>query len=170
MELEWEEDPDAEGEQRRVLVGLGFSGNVLTVTYTWGATGRESFRRARPPAGNVASTRKGKDMRDEYDFSQGRRGAVAPEAGQKTRITAFIDNDVLKALKERAQAASEASGAKVGYQTVLNSTLREALGLDPQTTAEWGAEAVSGRPERSLDRTSEERLRQIIREELERNP
>lgn len=29
------EDPDAEGEQRHVLVGLGFHGNVLPVTYTW---------------------------------------------------------------------------------------------------------------------------------------
>lgn len=108
-------------------------------------------------------------MRDEYDFSEGRRGAVAPEAGQKTRITAFIDNDVLKALKERAEAASRASGAKVGYQTVLNRTLREALGIDPRTAAGQGAETVYGRPDRGSDQPSEERLRQIIREELERD-
>ena len=34
-------------------------------------------------------------MKDEYDFSQGKRGAVEPVSPGKTRITIRIDDDVL---------------------------------------------------------------------------
>jgi uncharacterized protein (DUF4415 family) len=57
-------------------------------------------------------------MKEEYDFRQGKRGAVIPQPG-KTRITIYIDNDVLDAFRRRA----ENSGT--GYQTMMNQALRE---------------------------------------------
>lgn len=60
-------------------------------------------------------------MRDEYDFSKGKRGAVLPRCG-KTRITIMIDDDVLEAFKGRA--TTEGSG----YQTLINAALRKAIG------------------------------------------
>jgi uncharacterized protein (DUF4415 family) len=62
-------------------------------------------------------------MKDSYDFTQARRGAVAPTSG-KTRITLFLDDDVLAAFRERA------AGAGKGYQTLINEALRAALAPD----------------------------------------
>lgn len=59
-------------------------------------------------------------MKDEYDFSNARRGAVAPAKG-KTRITIMLDDAVIEA----ARALAEHEG--YGYQTVINNTLRRAL-------------------------------------------
>ncbi|MBK5530519.1 BrnA antitoxin family protein [Pseudomonas sp. NPDC087598] len=59
-------------------------------------------------------------MKDEYDFSQGKRGAVASNKG-KTRITIMLDDAVIEAA--RTQAENEG----FGYQTVINNTLRHAL-------------------------------------------
>lgn len=59
-------------------------------------------------------------MRDEYDFSNGKCGAVLPRSG-KTRITIMIDDDVLEAFKARATAEG------CGYQTLINTTLRQAI-------------------------------------------
>jgi len=59
-------------------------------------------------------------MKDEYDFKQGKRGAVLPQHG-KTRITIYIDDEVLEAFRQRA----EQHGA--GYQTMMNQALREYL-------------------------------------------
>ena len=70
-------------------------------------------------------------MRKEYDFSRGKRGPVVPQPG-KTRITIYIDDDVLEEFRERADSAGR------GYQTIINEALREYLGksrqpLDAQT-------------------------------------
>lgn len=62
-------------------------------------------------------------MRKEYDFSQGKRGSALPAKG-KTRITIMLDDDVIAAFRERAEAQG------VGYQTAINATLRAALGKD----------------------------------------
>lgn len=59
-------------------------------------------------------------MQDEYDFSAGKRGAVASNKG-KTRITIMLDDAVIEA----ARTAAENEG--LGYQTVINNTLRHAL-------------------------------------------
>jgi len=79
-------------------------------------------------------------MRDEYDFSQGQRGAVVQSPG-KTRITIFLDDDVIEAFRAQAEAEGK------GYQTLINAALRSAIQPDkaPVTV---------------------EVLRQIIREEL----
>ncbi len=81
-------------------------------------------------------------MKAEYDFSEGRRGAVVPQAG-KTRITIYIDNDILEAFREQAEAAGS------GYQTMMNQALRDYL--DKVTSP--------------LDEST---LRRVLREELDR--
>ena len=57
-------------------------------------------------------------MRDDYDFSQGRRGAVVPHEG-KTRITIWIDTEVLDWFRTHAEQEGR------GYQTALNAALRQ---------------------------------------------
>lgn len=52
-----------------------------------------------------------------YDFSKGRRGSVMPQRG-KTRITIWIDNDVLRWFREMAEHQGK------GYQTTLNDALK----------------------------------------------
>lgn len=85
-------------------------------------------------------------MRDEYDFSDAKRAKDVPhlaklqkEGANKTRITMMLDNDVLSAFREQA------SKKGLGYQTLINQTLKEALVHRPLD------EAV---------------LREVIREEL----
>lgn len=58
-------------------------------------------------------------MRDEYDFSKGRRGKVAKEV--KTIKTFRLDPDVLLWLEEEG----EKNG--MGYQTFLNWFLRKSM-------------------------------------------
>ncbi len=79
-------------------------------------------------------------MRNEYDFSKGKRGAIVASPG-KTRITIMLDDDVIELFRQKAEAAGS------GYQTEINRVLREYL-------------ASGGKPI-TLDA-----LRQVIREEL----
>ena len=87
------------------------------------------------------------DMRAEYDFRKGKRGAVIPQLVNlqaenmkgKVRITTYLDSDVLEKLKARGESESK------GYQTVLNELLRKQF--EPQ-------------------KPIEEVLRQVIREEM----
>ena len=78
-------------------------------------------------------------MKEEYDFSKGKRGAVIPNNG-KTRITMWLDDDVLEEFRDK----SDQQG--IGYQTLINQSLRIFL--------------ETGKP---LD---EGTLRRIIREEM----
>jgi uncharacterized protein (DUF4415 family) len=80
-------------------------------------------------------------MRNEYDFSKGKRGAVITSPG-KTRITMMLDDDIIEHFRARA----EASGS--GYQTEINRVLREYLANNGQLL--------------TLDA-----LRKVIREELD---
>ena len=59
-------------------------------------------------------------MKEAYDFSSGQRGAVVDSRG-KTRITIFLDDEVLEAFRERAAQSGK------GYQTLINETLRASL-------------------------------------------
>ncbi len=81
-------------------------------------------------------------MKKEYNFKNAKRGQVLPTKG-KTRITMYIDTDILNDFRKRADDAG------YGYQTMINSALREYL-------------SRSGKP---LD---EKVIRQVIREELDR--
>lgn len=79
-------------------------------------------------------------MKREYDFSKGKRGPVIRQPG-KTRITIYLDNHVLEAFRERADAAGR------GYQTMINEALQQYLG-------------------RSSERVDADTIRRIVREEL----
>jgi hypothetical protein len=81
-------------------------------------------------------------MKREYDFSGGKRGAVVPQTG-KTRITIYIDDDVLEVFRDRADASGR------GYQTMINDALR----------------AYLGKASLPID---EDILRRLIREELKK--
>ncbi|NOR05582.1 MAG: CopG family transcriptional regulator [Deltaproteobacteria bacterium] len=79
-------------------------------------------------------------MKKEYDFTKAKRGAVIPQKG-KTRITIFLDNDVLEEFRSHAETAGH------GYQTMINNALREYLNM-------------------SREPLTESTLRRIIQEEL----
>ncbi|MCL4262570.1 MAG: BrnA antitoxin family protein [Anaerolineae bacterium] len=59
-------------------------------------------------------------MEDEYDFSNGKRGAIFSSKG-KTRITIYLDDTVLEEFRSRAEVAG------TGYQTLINEAFREYL-------------------------------------------
>jgi uncharacterized protein (DUF4415 family) len=79
-------------------------------------------------------------MKTEYDFGQAKRGAVIPQTG-KTRITIYIDDDVLETFRERSDSAGK------GYQTMMNEALRQYL-------------------EKVQQPLDEDTLRRVIQEEL----
>ena len=81
-------------------------------------------------------------MKKEYDFSKGKRGVVVSQKG-KTRITIFLDNEVIEEFRKRADAAG------CGYQTMINEALRRYLDKTEQPVTEAA-------------------LRQVIREEIKR--
>ena len=56
-------------------------------------------------------------MRNQYDFSKGKSGAVIPATG-KTLITIYLDDDILDSFRQQAEARG------VGYQTLINEVLR----------------------------------------------
>ncbi len=78
----------------------------------------------------------------EYDFDQAKQGAVVKSPPGKTRITIRIDTDLLNWFRHRVH---EAGGGN--YQTLINDALREYI--------------------RCQDGILEERLRKVIREELQ---
>jgi len=57
------------------------------------------------------------EMKDEYDFSQGIRGRFYKPHKKSTTIR--LDDDIILYFKKMA------GEKKVGYQTLLNSALRE---------------------------------------------
>ena len=84
-------------------------------------------------------------MKSEYDFSKGKRGRIRKEPPLepgKMKITIRLDEDII----DRFAAMADRAGGSVGYQTLINSALREYLdGYAPKF---------------------EDALRRIIREEL----
>jgi len=80
-------------------------------------------------------------MRQEYDFSNGKRGAIISSPG-KTRITMYLDNEILDRFREQAEAAG------IGYQTLINQVLKEHIQFDSEVSLTEGD------------------LRRIFREEL----
>jgi uncharacterized protein (DUF4415 family) len=63
------------------------------------------------------------EMLQEYDFSKGKRGPVIPNKG-KTRITIFIDSDILGWFRDEAEREGR------GYQTAINQALRNYIKQD----------------------------------------
>ncbi len=80
-------------------------------------------------------------MQDEYDFSNGKRGAVVPTPVGKTRITIRLDDAVLDWFRQEVHRAGGGN-----YQTLINNVLREYV--------------------RDQREPLEETLRRVLREEL----
>lgn len=59
-------------------------------------------------------------MRNEYDFSKGKRGAVIKSPG-KTSITLMLDNNVIEGFRKGGDANA------TGYQAGINEALVAAL-------------------------------------------
>jgi uncharacterized protein (DUF4415 family) len=85
-------------------------------------------------------------MRDDYDFSNSKRAKHVPhlarlqaEAACKQRITIMLDSDLIATFRARAKAEG------IGYQTLINQTLRQSLRSHP---------------------VDEATLRKVLREEL----
>jgi uncharacterized protein (DUF4415 family) len=70
----------------------------------------------------AGSAQEDDEMKKEYDFSRGRRGAVLGAPLGKTRITIRIDDDVLQWF--RAQVHKAGGGS---YQTAMSEALRRAM-------------------------------------------
>ncbi|MDR2365464.1 MAG: BrnA antitoxin family protein [Zoogloeaceae bacterium] len=84
------------------------------------------------------------ERKAKYDFSGAKRKA-AQDARAKTRITIWINDDVLAVLRERAGRQGR------GYQTLMNETLRAVCLPDDAPV-------------------TEKTLRRILREELQTAP
>jgi uncharacterized protein (DUF4415 family) len=82
-------------------------------------------------------------MEAEYDFSQGKRGAVDPILPGKTRITIRLDDEILAWFREQVHLAGGGN-----YQTLINEALHQYI--------QHSREPL------------EETLRRVVREELER--
>lgn len=82
-------------------------------------------------------------MEVEYDFSQGKRGAIEPTPPGKTRITIRLDDEVLAWFREKVYQAGGGN-----YQTLINDALRNYIQQHHEPL--------------------EETLRRVLREELER--
>ncbi|MGF1515522.1 MAG: BrnA antitoxin family protein [Elainellaceae cyanobacterium] len=80
-------------------------------------------------------------MEAEYNFNQGKRGAIAPAAPGKTRITICLDDDVLAWFREQVHAAGGGND-----QTLINDALRQHIQQQREPI--------------------EETLRRVVREEL----
>ncbi len=81
-------------------------------------------------------------MKDEYDFRQGKRGAVTPPPPGKTRITIRLDEDILDWFRHEVNTMGGGN-----YQTLINDALREYV--------------------QSHKEPLEDILRRVIREELQ---
>jgi uncharacterized protein (DUF4415 family) len=78
-------------------------------------------------------------MKDEYDFSQGKRGAIDPTLTGKTRITIRLDDEIIAWFRQQTEQAGGGN-----YQTAINQALRD-----------------------HIERQSlEELVRRVVREEL----
>ncbi|ASC73911.1 uncharacterized protein XM38_048850 [Halomicronema hongdechloris C2206] len=82
-------------------------------------------------------------MAAEYDFSQGKRGAIDPTPSGKTRITIRLDDEVLAWFREQVHIAGGGN-----YQTLINEALRQHIQASRESL--------------------EETLRKVVREELKR--
>ena len=87
-------------------------------------------------------------MKDEYDFSGGRRGAIDPLPPGKTRITIRLDNDVLDWFRDQVEAAGGGN-----YQTLINGVLHDYI------THQRAISQPQGEPLETM-------LRRVLREEL----
>lgn len=81
-------------------------------------------------------------MKEEYDFSQGRRGPIDKSPPEKTRITIRLDEDIIDWFRQQVEMQGGGN-----YQTLINRALREYI--------------------ESRQPVLEDILRRVVREELQ---
>ncbi|MDQ6953343.1 MAG: BrnA antitoxin family protein [Mariprofundaceae bacterium] len=59
-------------------------------------------------------------MKEEYDFSDAKRGAVVPSDRNKKRITIYLDQEIIEHFKNIVLESGRGS-----YQTLINAALKE---------------------------------------------
>jgi uncharacterized DUF497 family protein/uncharacterized protein (DUF4415 family) len=133
---------DASGEERWATIGMDAAGRTLVVVYTWRGNNIRIILGAPGDARRVPAVF-GEHMKQEYDFSKGKRGAVAPPPANKTRVTIRLDADVLDWFRNEVDRAGGGN-----YQSLINLALRDFV----------------SRSHEPLEKT----LRRVIREELTR--
>jgi uncharacterized protein (DUF4415 family) len=67
------------------------------------------------------------EIKDEYDMSQAKRGAIVPPNPNQTRITIRIDTDILDWLRDKVNKAGGGN-----YQTIINQALRDYMQSDKE--------------------------------------
>ena len=82
-------------------------------------------------------------MREEYDFSQAKRGAAIKTAPNKVRITIRLDANIIDWFRQQVH---DAGGGN--YQTLMNEALREHISRSQEPL--------------------EQLLRRVVREELKK--
>ena len=94
-------------------------GRVLVVVY---AMRGERIRIIICAASHQARARRVRTrfMKREYNFSNGKRGAVIPSEPGKTRITIRLDNEILDHFRKQVHQMGGGN-----YQTLINDALRE---------------------------------------------
>ncbi|AFY40003.1 hypothetical protein Lepto7376_3846 [[Leptolyngbya] sp. PCC 7376] len=60
-------------------------------------------------------------MKPEYDFSEARQGAIVQQPANKTKVSFYLDNAILRTLQEQGDLSEE------GYQFIINKILEESL-------------------------------------------
>lgn len=78
-------------------------------------------------------------MRREYDFRNGKRGAVVPVPPGQTRITIRLDDDLLDMLRARVHAAGGGE-----YQVLINEAVREYVQRRPKRAVGTKRQASRG--------------------------
>ena len=84
-------------------------------------------------------------MKESYDFSNGKRGAVLTPSPGKVRITIRLDSDIVGWFKDRV---NDAGGGN--YQALINMALHRYIAEHDASTESF-----------------EDTLRRVVREELE---
>jgi uncharacterized protein (DUF4415 family) len=76
------------------------------------------------------------EMRDEYEFSNAKRDPIIPQKTKQTRITIYIDDDVLDSFRQLANEQQR------GYQPMITEALRDYLNKSRITVNEDKEQSV----------------------------
>ena len=88
-------------------------------------------------------------MKNEYDFSEGKRGRVIPLDPNQLRLTISLDIDIINYFKKNVHKAGGGN-----YETLINNALHEYIEQQQE----------------SLEHLLETTMRRVIREEIVTSP
>lgn len=141
INFEWDEmaivigDTGHSGEEDRFII-LGFSraANLLVVCHCY----RESDtviriisarKQSQVKRSSMMTFERGVDMKEEYDFSNGKRNPYVKRL--KKQITINIDNETINFFKEQSE------GSGIPYQTLINLYLTDCAKQKKQLQISW---------------------------------